>query len=177
MRLSTSWINSVLVRQGIKMGKKITLKEFYDDPSIKLINLLDEIEKLKTYELWSKKELELLCEKEPNSPFCYKGEFLNECVMCDGEFDYSDKIFIEKTPSLMDDPEYYFGFFHEDCLKYYLEHNDDDIDQATIDAYEFPTNICQFCGVKSDKDLPYTDGKGYFCEECAPLIPGTYKKE
>jgi len=49
----------------------------------------------------------------------------------------------------------------------------DDVDQATIDSWytnEFPKNMCAMCEEEFEENLKWTDGVGYFCEECGPTI-------
>lgn len=169
--VAVSWKSLVLFlsneeRRGWIMGQSIDIKHFFESPALELDKALRKLDKFNEYLKWTTERLKEGLGEE-------KFESLS-CCMCEDPFQPDQIIMEEKSPTLSKDSnmlQEISCYFHEECFKEYLEDCADDITQEDIDNYEFPKNVCQLCGTISETDLPYTDGSGYFCEECMPEMP------
>ena len=139
------------------MGKLIDLREFVK-PTKGLEDLFTEIEKYNQYEIADRAGLETVFKDDDHLP---------NCLLCDKEFDYSDKIFVEKSPTFEEEPGWDYEFFCEKCFEFYLEHKFDP--EVVEEAFSgWPECYCALCGQVFDHELPHTDGEKYYCEKCGP---------
>ena len=155
------------------MSKIVEIQKYLEAKNLnKLKAIVAEIENGAEFMEWQNKgEIEQRAKQNPDLSHFFKEEkFVNFCPICEYDFSETEKI-ITKTNTILFD----FYLFHEECFRFYLEHFGEEPDWEAINSYNWPKNICALCELSFDEDLTFTDGGGYFCEECAPGIPGVYK--
>ena len=151
------------------MGKIIYCQKLLDKNNIRVLKeLVDELEKQSEFTEWPNQEkLEEFCRQNPKltENLLVDGEFMFDCALCETAFESNEKIISKELKELNE-----FILFHENCFISYKENYNKDPSFEEIDSIELPNNVCSFCGETYDHDLSYTDGKDFYCDECAEMI-------